>query len=276
MKTNLVIGSDGFIGTPLCQYLEKKGEKVIRFDIKHGEREDARTQTLPLTGVDMVYFLAWDVGGSKYLYEPKLQKNQLDWNMALMKNVFDQLEKSKAKFLFVSSQLSEEVDTVYGVTKRLGEVWTDLLGGVCIRVWNAYGHMEANDVKSHVISDFIYQALTTKKITMMTNGLEWRQFTHITDLSEAFHMALHSKNLRKTVYDASSYEWIQIIDIAQMIAQKTGARVIPGLKTGHDPLALPNKGRVPGWLPSIEIDKGISQMITETKRRLGHRRPKTV
>lgn len=263
MKTNLVIGSEGLIGKPFCRFLESKKEHVVRFDVKRGEQEDARFVTLPLAEVDQIYFLAWDVGGSKYLYEPKLQKNQLDWNLTLMKNVFDQVEKAKKPFLFVSSQLSEEVDTVYGVTKRLGEVWTGLLGGVCIRVWNAYGYMEAEDVKSHVISDFIFQALRTKKIAMMTDGSEWRQFTHISDLSNAFHMVLNSKELRRTVYDASSYEWVRILDVANLIADMTGATVIPGKKAGHNPIASPNCGRVPGWLPTTELATGIRAMIKE-------------
>ncbi len=270
MKTNLVIGSDGFIGTPFCRFLEAKGESVIHFDIKRGEKEDARFATLPLTDVDKVYFLAWDVGGSKYLYEPKLQKNQLDWNLLLMKNVFDQVGAAKKDFLFVSSQLSEEVDTVYGVTKRLGEVWTGLLGGRCIRVWNAYGYMEGEDIKSHVISDFIYQALKTKKISMMTDGAEWRQFTHITDLSNAFHMAANATGLRRTVYDASSYEFVRIIDIAEMIAALTGATVLPGTKKGHDPLPSDNMGRVPGWLPTIALENGIRAMVEEARGRLLH------
>lgn len=266
MKTNLVIGSSGFIGKPFCEFLESKGERVVPFDIKRDEKEDARIATLPLADIDKVYFLAWDVGGSKYLYEPKLQKNQLDWNLALMKNVFDQLEKAKKDFLFVSSQLSEEVDTVYGVTKRLGEVWTSLLGGVCVRVWNAYGVMEGEDIKSHVISDFIYQALQTKQITMMTDGREWRQFTHITDLSNAFYMSVNSENLRRTVYDASSYEWVRIRDIADMIGEMTGATVIPGTKIGHDPIASPNMGRIPGWLPTIALRDGIARMVEEAKK----------
>jgi nucleoside-diphosphate-sugar epimerase len=270
MQTNLVIGSDGFIGTPFCRFLEAKGEKVIRFDVKRGKKEDARFAKLPLAKVDKVYFLAWDVGGSKYLYVPKLQKNQLDWNLLLMKNVFDQVEKAKKPFLFVSSQLSEEVDTVYGVTKRLGEVWTGLLDGVCVRVWNAYGYMEGEDIKSHVISDFIYQALKKKKISMMTDGEEWRQFTHITDLSNAFYMALNEKKPRRTVYDASSYEWVRIIDIANLIADMTNAKVIPGTKKGHDPIASPNCGRVPGWLPSIELREGIAAMVNEAKLRVQH------
>jgi nucleoside-diphosphate-sugar epimerase len=39
---NLVVGSEGFVGRPLCDYLEQQGEEVVRFDIKRGEHEDGR------------------------------------------------------------------------------------------------------------------------------------------------------------------------------------------------------------------------------------------
>ncbi len=266
MTTNLVIGSEGFIGKPFCKFLERKGEKVVHFDIKRNKREDGRFFKFDFKNIDKIYFLAWDVGGSKYLYESKLQMSQLKWNLALITNIFNQLEEQKkTDFLFVSSQLIEEADTVYGSTKRLGEVWTDLLKGVCVRVWNAYGVMEKQDIKSHVISDFIYQALLTSEIKMMTNGEEWRQFTHIDDLCNAFRMALNSKNLRRTIYDASSYEWIRIIDVAQIIADLTGAKLYPGKIKGHDPLPADNIGRIPGWLPSIEFKNGIRVMVEEAK-----------
>jgi nucleoside-diphosphate-sugar epimerase len=200
------------------------------------------------------------------LYEKKLQIGQLKWNLDLMRNVFDQVEAAKKPFLFISSQLAEECDTVYGVTKRLGEVWTQELGGVCIRVWNAYGVMEPLDIKSHVISDFVYQALKTKKIKMMTDGEEWRQFTHIQDLSAAFHAALSLKKGKRTVYDASSYEWVRIIDIANIIADLTGAKVIPGKISGHNPLPSLNMGRVPGWLPRYTLRDGIKEMIDQARK----------
>jgi len=267
MNTNLVIGSEGFIGKHFCKFLMDKGEKVIHFDIQRTKKEDGRFFKFDFKKIDKIYFLAWDVGGSKYLYKSGLQMSQLKWNLDLMINIFNQLEeKKKTDFLFVSSQLTEEADTVYGVTKRLGEVWADLLKGACVRVWNAYGVMEKNDIKSHVISDFIYQALKTGKIKMMTNGEEWRQFTHIDDLSNAFYMALNSKNLRRTVYDASSYEWIRIIDVARIIADLTGAKVYPGKIKGHDPHPADNMGRVPGWLPSVEIKDGITVMVEEAKK----------
>ncbi|SRR5258706_10432032 len=270
MTTNLVIGSEGFIGKPFCRFLEEKKEKVIRFDIAKNKVEDGRVFSFNFKNIDKIYFLAWDVGGSKYLYKPNLQMSQLKWNLQLMTNIFNQLEGQKKDFLFISSQLSEETNTVYGVTKKLGEVWTDLLNGVSVRVWNAYGVMEKQDIKSHVISDFIYQALLTKKITMMTSGEEWRQFTHINDLSNAFYMALNTKGLLRSVYDASSYEWIRIIDIANIIGEFTGAVIYPGSQKGHDPIEAINVGRIPGWLPSVELKDGIKEMIKEAKYQINN------
>ena len=67
MINNLVIGSDGFVGKPLCNHLMAAGEEIIRFDIKRSNTENARLANLPLKDVDKVYFLAWEVGGAKYL-----------------------------------------------------------------------------------------------------------------------------------------------------------------------------------------------------------------
>src|SRR4051812_14342431 len=108
MTTNLVIGSEGFVGKPFCTYLEKAGERVVRFDIRRATSEDAREAQLPLDGVDRVYFLAWDVGGAKYLYREDSQFRQLDWNLKLLLNVMPQLQNRGVRFLFVSSQLAEE------------------------------------------------------------------------------------------------------------------------------------------------------------------------
>ena len=248
MKKNLVIGSEGFIGKPFCRFLEKQGEEVVHFDSKRGKQEDARSAKLDLEDIDRVYFLAWEVGGSKYLYQENTQLTQLHWNLELLSNVMKQLEQSKTRFVFVSSQLSEQ-NTVYGATKRLGELWTGLIGGVSVRVWNAYGVMEEADIKSHVISDFVYQAVTQKKIAMHTDGEEWRQFTHIHDLSRAFYEAANFPHLTRTVYDASSYEWVQIKRVAHIISELTGARIVS-----------------PGWLPEMELKDGIAHMIDEAQK----------
>lgn len=266
MLTNLVIGSEGFIGTTFCEYLKSLNENVIPFDIKRNQKEDGRIYKFNFKKIDRVYFLAWDVGGSKYLYQENLQLSQLHWNLELLTNVMNQIEKQKPKFLFVSSQLSEE-ETVYGAIKRVGELWTHHLGGICIRVWNAYGILEPQDIKSHVISDFVYQAVKFGKIKMLTDGEEWRQFTHIDDLAKAFHLAFESKEINRTVYDACSYELVQVKEIAEIICNLTGAKCIPGKRAGNFPQAL-NKGRLPGWLPTITLQEGIKKMVRQAKRML--------
>lgn len=263
MIKNLVIGSEGFIGKPFCRYLEKLGELVVRFDIKRSSEEDARFSKINFNGIDRVYLLAWDVGGAKYLYKEDAQIYQLDWNLKLLSNVMAQLQEQKIPFLFVSSQLAEEYDTVYGVTKRLGEVWTRLLGGVFIRQWNVYGPIEKSNIRSHVVSDFFVQAIENKEIKMLTTGDEKRQFIYIDDVCRAWHSALES-NI-KGVHDITSFEWVKIIDIANIIAGLTGAKVIPGQKIGSTPIT-PIKGKIPGWFPEISLEEGLKRMLEDFKK----------
>lgn len=262
MTKNLVIGSEGFIGRSLCKYLEKIGEDVVRFDIKRTQEEDIRTAVIDFKNIDRIYILAWDVGGAKYLYEKSAQKYQLEWNLKLLSNLMPQIEKSEKPFLFISSQLAEECDTVYGVTKRLGEVWTRLLNGVFIRQWNVYGPIEKESIRSHVISDFVTQAIETKEIKMMTTGDEKRQFIYIDDVCKAWHWAL--ENDLKGTYDITSFEWVKIIDVANIIAKFTGAKVIPGEIVGSTPIT-PIRGKIPGWIPEIGLEEGLKKMIENYK-----------
>lgn len=255
---NLVIGSDGFVGRPLCDYLESQGERITRFDIKRGDHEDGRNATLPLSGIDRVYFLAWEVGGAKYLYRDDVQFRQLDWNLQLLLNVMPQFRVAKIPFLFVSSQLAQEYDTVYGVTKRLGEVWTHLLEGVRVRLWNVYGNYERPNERSHVISDFVHQALEKGCIEMMTTGNEIRQFIYIDDACRAFHAAIRGH--LQGVYDVTTFEWVSILDVARTIGELTGAEVIPGSKVGSTP-QTPMVGKIPGWHATVPIHEGLSRMV---------------
>jgi nucleoside-diphosphate-sugar epimerase len=202
---NLVLGSEGFVGRYLCNYLEGKGETVVHFDIKRGEEEDARFAVLPLERVDKVFFLAWDVGGSKYLYRGDNQLHQLKWNVDLLHNVMPQLEKSKVPFVFASSQLAEE-NTVYGITKKLGEFWTVQIGGCYVRLCNTYGAYESVSNRSHVVADFVNQA-KVGEIKMLTGGQEKRHFIHLEDICE-------------TLYRTSN-NWVSIKDLAGLVQRIT-------------------------------------------------------
>lgn len=259
---NLVIGSDGFVGTALCAYLEKMGERVTHFDIKRAKQEDGRNAILPLQEFDRVYFLAWDVGGAKYLYRNNTQLHQLNWNVDLLKNIMPQLQKHKTPFVFVSSQLAEETDTVYGSTKKLGELWTKQIGGACVRLWNVYGALEEPTEKSHVVGDFVHQALATGKIQMMSMGEEKRQFIHIQDVCEGLHYVLKN-NLNDVIYDLTSFEWSTVRYVADLIGLRTKAKVLPGAQKGSTRIIAVIKGKPHGWNAKINLKKGIKMMVEE-------------
>lgn len=263
--TNLVLGSSGFVGKPLCDYLRSIGEKVVTFDIQESREMDARSAQLSLDRIDRVYFLAWEVGGAKYLYKEDIQQKQFNWNLQIMLNVMPQLSEKNIPFLFISSQLAEETDTAYGVTKRLGEVWTEILSGVRVRLWNVYGGYETTSERSHVVSDFVWQALEKGRIEMLTTGEEKRQFIYIDDVCKGFRQAMESAS--RDIHDITSFEWVRVLDVAQTIAELTGAEVIPGSANGRTPVT-PLKGKLPGWNATVPLKQGLSLMIERYRNEL--------
>jgi len=251
---NLVLGSSGFVGQYLCEYLRNKNENVIEYDIVRSSAEDCRFSELPLDNIDRVYFLAWKVGGANYLYDPATQKEQLEWNSQLLFNCMNQLKN--IPFVFISSQLAENCDTVYGVLKRLGEHWTQLNNGVTVRLWNVYGAYEDSTVKSHVVADFIHQALNTNQIIMQTDGEEKRQFIYIEDVCDALYQSFNHKG----TFDITTKKWDSIYGMASLISTHTGCKLTVGYKQGSS-LEVPHKPLVPGWKSNINLITGLKKTI---------------
>ena len=246
----------------MSQYLRSMGEEVVECDLRLGGKYDLRGIKVNFDGINRVYFLAWDVGGAKYLYRKEYQLKQLDWNLRLLTNVMPQLQMSKTPFLFASSQLAEGSSTAYGVTKRLGEVWTNLLGGHQVRLWNVYGPLEEPSQRTHVVSDFVCQALTTGEIRMLTTGDEQRQFIHVQDACKGLHQVICMG--LQGIHDLTSFEWMSIRRLADIIADYTGAKVIPGERIGSTS-STRITGRIPNWSPSVRIEDGLATMVDEMR-----------
>ncbi len=256
----LVLGGSGFIGRSLVLFLEQKGHTVTNLDIALNQKNDLRKIAIEnLSEFDGCFFLAWDVGGSKYLNQKELWNSQYRNNIALINNVIPQLEKSKIPFLFVSSQLAGLDESPYSLTKFVAENYCRTIeNSVVARQWNAYGVMEKQDIKSHVVSDLVYSALTSKQINLITTGLEQRKFVHIDDICNAYYIMLteHLGN----IYDVSAGDYISILSLAEIIRKYTGAEIKPGLIKGIDPV-VKEYSTVPGWEPKISISSGVENLI---------------
>ena len=189
MSRVLVLGSSGQIGAYLSSYLKDKGHEVIDYDIELGPEYDLRV--IPssyfegeVRKSDFIFFLAFDVGGSRYLKKYQHTFEFIDNNTRMMTNVFRMIKKYEKPFVFASSQMSNMGHSPYGVLKNVGELYTKSLNGLVVKFWNIYG-IEKDMDKSHVITDFIKKGFETGTIDMITDGTEEREFLYAEDCCEA-------------------------------------------------------------------------------------------
>ncbi|CAN5385592.1 N/A [soil metagenome] len=264
---NLVLGGSGLIGAALCKHLEQLGEEVINIDIKNGSEFDLRSMDLyAYKDADYVWFLAWDVGGAKYLTAQKNLLNILHNNTLLCERVFSFLESTQIPFLFATTQLADANNT-YGITKILGEEWTKLLGGKTARFWNVYGWEEPGE-RSHVIPDFVVQALEKGSISMMTSGVEKRQFIHAEDCARNL-VRIRQADMQDV--DLTNGGWNGIGELATIIANKTGAVVQPGPAKGYENILEPSK-MLDTFTFEVTLEEGLNKIIEEGKKYLKHKK----
>ncbi len=263
----LVLGSEGQIG----QYLvnELACYDTITYDLLLGEEYDLRRPNLLLydfmTWADIVYFLAFDVGGSAYLAEHQGKYEYLDNNVKLMHNTFKALKRTNKPFIFASSQMSNMTNSSYGTLKNVGEFYTRSLGGINARFWNVYGQ-ERDPDKFHVITDFI-SAAKTGEIKLRTDGTESRQFLWAGDAADALvRLGKAYKKLHPPVYyDITSFEWTTIMELAQLIARLSGGevKVSPGKVKDTTQILKnePTKWVLNYWNPTTSLDEGIKTLM---------------
>lgn len=264
----LILGSSGVIGKSLYNYLRSLNYDVSEYDIKISESHDLRISCPNLDDYDFIFFLAYDLGGSKYLFNSQLEL--IENNSKIMENVFNELKKCKKPFLFASSQM-QNMYNPYGTLKRLGEHYTEILGGISIRFWNVYGHEEIS-IKSHVIPDFIDQYKTKGFIQLMTDGQEERQFLYTDDCSIALERIMKNYKLiiqeKGHVIDVAYFKWTKIIDIAKIILEINSddvnkIKISEKKDFSHTTHCEPDTYILKFWEPKISLQEGITKLFSK-------------
>jgi len=270
---HLILGSSGQIGSALVNYYKQKNEKVILYDIVNNSQQDLRIEARPelekyIIESDFVHFLAFDVGGSRYLKTYQYTSNFISNNLRLMEFTFHLLEKHKKPFIFASSQMSNMMYSPYGILKALGEVYTKALNGIIVKFWNVYG-IEHDLNKSHVITDFILMAKDKKEIKMLTDGTEQRQFLHANDCSKCLDILAKKYNTVKRDIDlhVTNFEWVTIMQVASIIKDFFPETIItPSIsfdEVQKDKRNEPNDSILEYWRPEISLKDGIKNIIDE-------------
>ena len=215
-----------------------------------------------------MFFLAFDVGGSRYLSQYQNTFDFIDNNTALMLNTFRALKKHDKPFIFASSQMSNMSYSSYGRAKALGESYTKIMSGLVVKFWNVYG-IEHDLEKSHVITDFILKAKNTGVIDMLTDGTEERQFLHADDCCRALELLAnkYADIPRDQELHITNFEWTTVLDVANMIAAEfPGTKVVPA--PGKDEVQKNARNEADPfiktyWQPTIDIKTGIKDIIAK-------------
>jgi nucleoside-diphosphate-sugar epimerase len=276
-----ILGSSGQIGSYLSQYLRSKEHVVIDFDKVETPNHDMTVipnQYLEnaIETADFVFFLAFDVGGSRYLKKYQHTFQFIDNNARLMANAFGLLQKYNKRFIFASSQMSNMSYSPYGVLKNVGELYTKSLNGLIVKFWNVYG-IENDHEKAHVITDFIRKGFETGVIDMLTDGQEEREFLYAEDCCEALEtiMENYSSFTPEDNLHITSFRSTKILDIANIIIGqfnligKYDIKLQPSEEKDSvqmDKKNKPDTYLTKWWTPKTTIEQGILKVFKDMEK----------
>ena len=274
-----ILGSSGQIGAYLTEYLRNKGHQVTEFDKSNASWQDMTT--IPNSALrsaisqsDFVFFLAFDVGGSRYLKKYQHTFNFIDNNARMLAGTFEYLNEYKTPFVFASSQMSNMSYSPYGVMKRVGELYTKSLGGLIVKFWNVYG-IERDMEKAHVITDFIHKGFKTGHINMMTDGREEREFLYAEDCCEALETLMDcydqfSSTDELHITTGVSTNILEIAQNIQSLFRSIGKEVKISPSSSKDEVQkdarnIPDPYIRKWWTPKTTVVDGISKVFDEIK-----------
>ncbi len=275
-----ILGARGQIGAYLTDYLREKGHTVYEID----KELDPWWHDLTIHGngyvlekimdSDFVFFLAFDVGGSRYLKKYQHTYDFIHNNAQMMVNVFNVLKMCKTRFVFASSQMSNMGHSPYGAAKKLGELYTKALGGLTVKFWNVYG-IERDMEKAHVITDFIRKGFEEGDFEMLTDGTEERQFLYAEDCCEALETIMNNYGdfkpddpLHITSFRQSSIKEVADIIVGQFNLIGKFIKIKPGVAKDSVQLDKRNEANnyITGWwLPKTNLQDGIGKVFNAMK-----------
>lgn len=299
MSKVLVTGGAGFIGSNLVDRLVSLGHKVISIDNESATsnsqfywNSEAENHKLDITNLDLIQNL---FEGVDYVFhtaaEARIQysiENPLlviNTNIVGTTNVLQASRLANVKRVIYSMTSSiygnsnplplvetqpTECLTPYSISKYAGEQLCKLYSNIygletaSLRYFNIYGRREPS--KGHyatVITKFINQHKAGEFLTIVGDGEQRRDFTHIDDAIDANILAMTCETpLYGEVFNIGAGRNFSINELAQLISSKY--QYLP-MRPGEVRETLANNTKakeILGWTPRRKLEDFIAQSLS--------------
>ena len=261
MKTSLVTGGAGFIGSHLCDALLAAGHKVIAVDnlVTGSEKNIAEAKKNPnfsfihqdiISGapdypehVDFVFNLASPASPEDF---KTLAEEIALVNSVGTINMLRYAKEHNARYLEASTSETygdpkehpqketywgnvnpNGIRACYDESKRFAEAITMVyvrkygLDARIIRIFNTYGPRMRKD-DGRVVSNFINQALEGKPLTMYGDGTQTRSFCYVSDLVSGIMKMMLTDNLKGEVLNLGNPGEYTVRELAEKVKALTG------------------------------------------------------
>jgi UDP-glucose 4-epimerase len=257
MKTILVTGGAGAIGSRLVDHLCRDNKVLILDDLSSGWHENIRHLPVKFwrgSVVDdeilrevfaekptVIFHLAANFANQNSVDYPQkdLQVNGLGTLKVLQ--YCSQLEGLE-RFIYTSSSCvygnisgpipestrEYSLDTPYAVTKLLGEQYVRFFNShhgmpsVVLRLFNSYGPGEYPGKYRNIIPNFMYRAIQGFPLTITGTGEETRDYTFVEDTVQALLLCMDSYEAIGKTFNTGTGKEVTVRQLAELIVGRYG------------------------------------------------------
>lgn len=294
-KTKVIVtGGAGFIGSHLVEVLVAKNFDVHVIDnLVAGKRENVNSgaklyevdirdfdKIKPIfEGADLVFHLAALPRVQPSIIDPRTTH---DTNVTGTLNALVAARDAKVKRVIYSASssaygnqdklpLTEDMPAMplspYGLQKYIGELecrlFSEIYGleTVSLRYFNVYGPRASSEgAYALVIGKFLEQRKKGEPLTIVPDGNQSRDFTHVKDVVRANILAAESPRVGKgEVVNIGGGRNYSVNELADIIG---GPRIFiePRTEPKHTLADISKAKELLGWEPQVKFEEGIAEL----------------
>jgi UDP-glucose 4-epimerase len=291
----IVTGGAGFIGSHVCErFIDAGDEVVVLDDLSTGDRRNVPLKAR-LEVVDIVdekatdhVFAAFEpmlvchlAAQSSVTVSVRRPDRDLEVNVRGTFNILQSAQRVGARVVFASTggalygdkapvptkedAVTPEPLAPYGASKLAAEAYVGVWGrlhrreNVVLRLGNVYGPRQTPHGEAGVVAIFSHRLLRGERPVVYGDGLQTRDYVHVSDVAEAFQVTGERGTGTYNVGWGRERTVLELLDVLQQGAGTNLEPEFTPLRRGELKRSAldPSRLRALGWKPIVELEAGL-------------------